>query len=129
HHQAVIARDQFAPHRDPPGLLASLELPQVHRAGGRRTDTDALVRKQVFGGLGHATALEVGGGAHGDEAERIRQAYVHHVALEELFEPDAGVVALRHDVDEAVVDVHFHLHLRMLREKTWQHRGDDEGHG
>ena len=71
--------------------------------------------QEVLGLLGRAVAVEVAGRADHDEPERIGQADLHHVALDGLAEADAGVVAFRDDIDEAILDDYLHLDSRMTR--------------
>jgi hypothetical protein len=54
---------------------------------------------------------------------------VHHVAVDRLDKPHAGVVALPDDVDEAFLDDDFHIDARVTSAEGRQHGRDDEWHG
>src|SRR5207237_6124003 len=112
-HEVVVAGDHRPTDRDAPGLLPPLELPHIDRAGGGRPDSDAFVREQIPGLVGRASPPEIGGSANHHESERLRQAHVYHVAVEKLLEADAGIEALRHDADAAVVGMELDFKLWM----------------
>ena len=51
--------------------------------------------------------------AHHHVPERVRQPHLHHVALDGLAVPHARVIALRHDVREALLDGDLDLDARV----------------
>ena len=71
--------------------------------------------QQVFGALWYAMTCEVVGRRHHDEAERIRQPHLDHVALDRLTQSNACVIPFCHDVDESLIDRHLHLDARVTR--------------
>ena len=60
--------------------------------------------EQVLGASGRALTPEVRGRPHHHEAERFGKAHLHDVPLDGLVQAHAGVMTLRDDVHEAVLD-------------------------
>jgi hypothetical protein len=68
------------------------------------------------------------GSPRDDEATRVREADLDHVALNGLGEADTGVEALRDDVHEPILGVNLDLHLRIPLDEPRQESSHDEGH-
>lgn len=113
----------------PPALASTLELPSVERSGGLRTEGNALVAQKIVGTLRRTCARQVLGCAHDDEAERIRESHLNHVALDRLAEPPTRVVALCGEIGEPLFDGDLDFHARVARVKGREHGIDDERHG
>src|SRR5690606_18270262 len=55
-------------------------------------------------------------------AHRRADAHGHHVLFDQLAEADAGVVSLRNDIDQQVLDPHLDVDVRVLVHEAAQHR-------
>jgi hypothetical protein len=86
------------------------------------------VAQEVLRTLGRPVALEVARGAHHEEAERVREPHLHHVALDVLDQAHPRVVALGHDVHAPILERNLDLDPWVTRTKGGQHRLDHEGH-
>ena len=93
-----------------------------------RANADAVVLEEVLRLLRSSAARQVRRCRHHDEASRLREPDLDHVALDGLREADARVEALRDDVHEAVLGLDLDLHPRMPLEEPRQQAGEDERH-
>ena len=73
-------------------------------AAGPEPVTDAIVLMQVGDRLRSTLGIKIAARGHQDCLQRRGQAQRDHVLLHRLAEPDAGIEALRDDVDKRVVD-------------------------
>lgn len=87
--------------------------------------------------LRYASPLEVQRRAGDDDATRVGETHVDHVAVDRLDESNARVEAALDDVHESIVDANVDLHRRItlgeLRQQTSEHerhrrRGHAESH-
>jgi predicted Zn-ribbon and HTH transcriptional regulator len=114
---AVIGHDAPA-HRHSPVPAAPLELPSVEGASGH-SEGHAFVTEEVLWPLRCALTLEIARSTHDDKTQGVRQAHLHHVALNRFAQAYARVVALGHDVDETILGDDFDIHSRMPGTKSW----------
>ena len=121
HQLPVDAHFQFA--------SALFEFPGVDSAVGRQADIDAVVRREILRLLRCWLALEIGRRADHGHAEIRPDAHRHHVLCHLFAEADAGVVALRDDVGEAVIDGELHLDIGVARQQLCQRGPEDRLRG
>ncbi len=125
----AVAADNAAANGHFPGSPTALELPSVKGSRGLRAKCDAFVAQEILGPLRRAMARQVLRGSDDYETKRVGEPNLHHVTLNRLAQAHAGVVALRHDVDEAILNHDLDLDSRVTISKLRQHRFEHEWHG
>jgi hypothetical protein len=73
---------------------------------------------EILWALRCSMLAQVARSADDDEPKGVRQPDCDHVALDEFVEADAGVVALRDDVDEAVLEDKLDVDARITVRET-----------
>ena len=84
--------------------------------------TEAVVAGQILRCPRPRPTCKVGRRADNRHARVRPDANRNHILGYLFAEPNAGVVAARHDVGQAVVDVQFHLDVRVVRQQPIQYR-------
>ena len=125
HPQRDGVEHQLAVDPDPQRASALLELPGVDPAIGRQSHIDAAMGHEVLRPRGLGVSCEIAGCADHRHAKIRPDAHRDHVLCHLFAEANAGVVTLRDDVGETVVDVHLHLDVGISRQQFCQRRPED----
>ena len=109
-------------------MAVLLEIPRENAAIGRQANADATMGREVLGDLRDGVSGEIVGGADHRHAHVGPNPHRNHVLGDLFAQAHAGVIALRDDVRQPVVDDDLHPDIGVLEEHAAQRRLDHE-HG
>jgi len=96
------------------------KIPLQQAAVGGQAQIDAVVRGQIARRHGNRSVFEVLGRAHDGDAQRRADRYGDHVLGHLFTQTNTGVIALRNNVGEGVVDGNFDLDVRVVGQNLRQ---------